>query len=62
VPVCQFNGERVGNLRDQLFADVWRGAAAVESRRWVDACTGCWAECEVLPSAIYTGDLLRALR
>ena len=26
-------------------------------------CAGCWAECEVLPSAAYTGDLLRhALR
>jgi MoaA/NifB/PqqE/SkfB family radical SAM enzyme len=59
VPVCQFNTERVGNLAEQSFDAVWRGGAAAESRRWVDDCGGCWAECEVLPSAIYTGDLLR---
>jgi MoaA/NifB/PqqE/SkfB family radical SAM enzyme len=61
VPVCQFNTERVGNLLTQSFDEVWRGSEAKESRAWVDACRGCWAECEVLPSAIYTGDLLRAL-
>jgi MoaA/NifB/PqqE/SkfB family radical SAM enzyme len=62
VPVCQFNTERVGNLRAQSYAEVWHGAAATESRRWVDDCAGCWAECEALPSAIYSGDLLRAIR
>ncbi len=61
VPVCQFNTERVGNLVTDSWDDVWRGGAATEARQWVDACRGCWAECEVLPSAIYTGDLLRAL-
>jgi MoaA/NifB/PqqE/SkfB family radical SAM enzyme len=61
VPVCQFNTERVGNLLTQSFDEVWHGGAAKESRAWVDACRGCWAECEVLPSAIYTGDLLRAI-
>jgi MoaA/NifB/PqqE/SkfB family radical SAM enzyme len=62
VPVCQFNTERVGNLADQSFPEVWRGALAADARRWVDACQGCWAECEVLPSAIYSGDLLRSLK
>jgi MoaA/NifB/PqqE/SkfB family radical SAM enzyme len=62
VPVCQFNTERVGNLVEQTWDEVWRGTAARDARRWVDACSGCWAECEVLPSAIYTGDLLRAVR
>lgn len=61
VPVCQFNTERVGNLREQSFDDLWHGATAAASREWVDACSGCWAECEVLPSALYTGDILRAL-
>jgi MoaA/NifB/PqqE/SkfB family radical SAM enzyme len=61
VPVCQFNTERIGNLAEQRFADVWHGVEAREQRAWVDACTGCWAECEVLPSAIYGGDLLREL-
>jgi MoaA/NifB/PqqE/SkfB family radical SAM enzyme len=58
VPVCQYNGETVGNLRAQDFAAVWHGSAAVRSRAWVDDCVGCWAECEVMPSAIYSGELV----
>ncbi len=62
VPVCQFNTERVGNLAEQSWEELWHGTPARDARQWVDACRGCWAECEVLPSAIYTGDLLRAVR
>jgi MoaA/NifB/PqqE/SkfB family radical SAM enzyme len=58
VPVCQFNTETIGNLSTQSFDEVWKGEAAAESRRWVDDCPGCWAECEVMPSAIYSADLL----
>jgi MoaA/NifB/PqqE/SkfB family radical SAM enzyme len=58
VPTCQFNSKIVGNLRRQSFRDVWRSAAALHQRDWVQKCPGCWAECEVLPSAIYTLDLL----
>ena len=58
VPVCQFNTERVGNLLEQSFDEVWGSATVGKSRRWVDDCPGCWAECEVMPSALYTGDLL----
>jgi MoaA/NifB/PqqE/SkfB family radical SAM enzyme len=61
VPVCQFNTEKIGNLLTQSFEEVWHGAAAGQSRAWVDACVGCWAECEVMPSAIYSGDLFRNL-
>jgi radical SAM protein with 4Fe4S-binding SPASM domain len=60
VPTCQFNGRLVGNLRREAFFDVWRSAAAAEQRAWVRACRGCWAECETLPNAVYTADLLRA--
>jgi MoaA/NifB/PqqE/SkfB family radical SAM enzyme len=59
VPVCQFNTETVGNLLTSSFDEVWGGAPATESRRWVDACPGCWAECEVMPSALYTADIAR---
>jgi MoaA/NifB/PqqE/SkfB family radical SAM enzyme len=62
VPVCQFNGETIGNLVTDGVDEVLGGAHARASRAWVDACPGCWAECEVMPSAIYTGDLLRASR
>jgi MoaA/NifB/PqqE/SkfB family radical SAM enzyme len=61
VPVCQFNTETVGSAADQPFDAVWHGDAARSARAWVDACGGCWAECEAMPSAIYTGDLVRAL-
>lgn len=62
VPVCQFNTEVVGDLRTQSFEELWRSKKTVASRAWVDACPGCWAECEVIPSAIYTGDIVRGLR
>jgi MoaA/NifB/PqqE/SkfB family radical SAM enzyme len=58
VPICQFNSKRVGNLRRQSFEEVWFGGPVEGAREWVRACAGCWAECEVLPSAVYTGDLL----
>ena len=61
VPTCQFNGQIVGNLKTESFADVWNSVAANTQRRWVRGCPGCWAECEVVPSAIYTLDLLRPL-
>jgi Fe-coproporphyrin III synthase len=57
VPVCQFNTEKVGNLLHQTWEEVWHGTPAQSSREWVDNCSGCWAECEVIPSALYSGDL-----
>ncbi|HXX65909.1 MAG TPA: radical SAM protein [Polyangiaceae bacterium] len=59
VPVCQFNTETVGNLSSTSFVATWRSHAADRARAWVDACPGCWAECEVVPSAVYTGDVVR---
>lgn len=61
VPTCQFNGKVVGNLRRQSFSDVWESALARQQREWVRRCPGCWAECEVLPSAVYSADLLGEL-
>lgn len=62
VPTCQFNSRMIGNLRQQTFADVWTSVQADAQRSWVRRCAGCWAECEILPSAIYTGDLLALAR
>ena len=59
VPICQFNSRRIGSLREQSFEKLWFGERAVSERKWVRACPGCWAECEVLPSAVYSGDLIR---
>ncbi len=57
VPTCQNNSVIVGNLRDRSFAEVWAGSLVEQQRRWVKACAGCWTECEILPSAVYTGDI-----
>lgn len=59
VPTCQFNTEPAGNLREQSFAKVWQSARANSQRDWVHNCPGCWAECEVLPNAVYTGELAK---
>lgn len=59
VPTCQFNSQVVGNLRNAPFEEVWQSASAEKQRDWVRKCAGCWAECEVLPSALYTADLLK---
>ncbi len=59
VPICQFNTEKVGNLLQQSFDEIWYGQEIRPHRAWVDACPGCWAECEVMPSALYTADILR---
>jgi len=61
VPVCQFNSSEVGNIYTQQFKDLWYGKPAEEKRKWVRNCTGCWAECEILPSALYTGDIFRSV-
>jgi len=59
VPTCQFNSNIIGNLRNSSFQEVWNSASALSQRQWVGKCPGCWAECEVLPSAIYSLDLLK---
>lgn len=59
VPTCQFNSKKVGNLRRQSFEEIWYGDEIDAQRDWVSKCSGCWAECEVLPNAIYTGDLVK---
>ena len=59
VPVCQFNTQRVGNLLTHDLDEVWLSPEAQAQRAWVDACAGCWAECEVVPNALYSGDLVK---
>jgi MoaA/NifB/PqqE/SkfB family radical SAM enzyme len=62
IPTCQFNSRVIGNLRQSSFADVWNRECSKEQRDWVNACQGCWAECEVIPSAIYTLDIVSKKR
>jgi MoaA/NifB/PqqE/SkfB family radical SAM enzyme len=60
VPTCQFNGQTVGNLRDESFEEIWYNEKIHKQRQWVRECPGCWAECEVMPNALYTLDIARA--
>lgn len=62
VPTCQMNSKRAGDLRNTSLEEMRASPRYREQRRWVQECAGCWAECEVLPSAFYTGDVLRALQ
>ena len=57
VPTCQNNSTLVGNLREQSFFELWHSLQTQTQRRWVKQCSGCWTECEILPSAVYTGAL-----
>ena len=59
IPTCQFNSRVVGNLRQTSFHEIWESDGMQQQREWVDRCAGCWAECEVIPSAIYSLDILR---
>ena len=61
VPTCQFNTRVAGDFRRQSFEELWRSRPIERQRSWVRECPGCWAECEVLPNAVYTGDILRQL-
>ena len=53
------NGFLTDRIRTQSFDEVWGSQRADAQRNWVRNCVGCWAECEILPSAIYSMDLLR---
>ncbi|MBN1501600.1 MAG: radical SAM protein [Spirochaetes bacterium] len=59
VPVCQFNSAAAGNLRTQTFSEIWNSRKTEHLREWIRTCPGCWAECEILPNAVYSGDILR---
>jgi len=59
IPICQFNTTTVGNFRHQTFDEIWFGEGMEKYRDWVNKCPGCWAECEVLPNAVYSGDILK---
>ncbi len=61
LPVCQFNSRIAGDLKLNSFLDVWKGEEAERQRTWVRNCPGCWAECEVLPNGLYSGDIFSRL-
>ena len=62
IPVCGHRPERVGNLAQGSFDDVWFSSGADRGRGVVDACVGCWSAEEVVPNALYTGEFVGRFR
>jgi MoaA/NifB/PqqE/SkfB family radical SAM enzyme len=60
VPMCLYNSNIAGNLTKQPFKELWFGDAINKHRVKVRSCPICWASCEIIPNAVYTGDLARA--
>jgi len=58
VSVCLYNSKIVGNLVHQNLEDVWDSRDIHNMRKWVDACPGCWVECEAIPSAVFSPESL----
>jgi Fe-coproporphyrin III synthase len=61
VPTCQMSSKRAGDLKTETLAGMRASERFQAQRSWVKNCAGCWAECEILPSAFYTADLFRVL-
>ena len=57
IPVCQFNSKVAGNILRGEFESTWNSEELSKWRGWVMRCRGCWAECEVIPSALLGGEL-----
>ncbi len=61
VPICIQSNTRVGDLTKETLEELWFGKKIERYRKMVRECPGCWMPCDVIPSAIYTGSLFKAL-
>lgn len=61
VPVCIQSNTRVGDLTKETLEELWFGQKIERYRKMVRECPGCWMPCDVIPSAIYTGSLFKAM-
>lgn len=61
VPVCFHNSTVVGNLRKTPLRDLWFSEEMKKYRQMTKQCSGCWSDCEVIPSAVYGGDIIKGL-
>lgn len=63
VPICLYNATIVGNLKEKSLKELWfgRNDKVETGRQWVKNCKGCWAGCETIVSAIYSGDIVKGL-
>lgn len=61
IPVCLANSNIVGNLKKTSLKQLWFSDKLKKYRELVKKCPGCWYGCEIIPSAIYTGDIIKGL-
>ena len=61
IPICYFNDKVVANIRQTPWSQLKKEKTVTTARQWVSKCPGCWESCEVIPSAAYTGDLVKGL-
>jgi len=61
VPICLFNSTVAGNLKTQDIKEIWQSQNTKNARKLISQCPGCWVDCEVIPNAIYTGDLIKEI-
>jgi MoaA/NifB/PqqE/SkfB family radical SAM enzyme len=61
IPICLIYNTIVGNAVRDDFNELWYGEKIRGHRRTIKDCEGCWVGCEIIPSAIYTGDIIKGL-
>ena len=55
---CSGLPREIGDVREATFSEIWRSARADAGRKLVKNCRGCWIECDVMPSAFYSGSII----
>lgn len=58
VAACNFKPGAVGNLNSSTFSEIWLSKKTVEKRLEVKRCEGCWNPCNIIPSAVYSGNVI----
>jgi MoaA/NifB/PqqE/SkfB family radical SAM enzyme len=55
---CSFKPQVIGNLRKSSFSEIWFSENAIQRRKEIKNCKGCWVICDIIPSIIYSGDII----
>lgn len=61
IPVCLLYNVIVGNAMKDNIGELWAGEKMEKHREIVRRCEGCWVGCETIPSAIYSGDIMKGI-
>lgn len=63
VPICLYDSTIVGNLlKQEEFKRFWFADKKVKQyRKTIKRCSGCWAECEIVPNGVYTFDIIKGI-